>query len=150
MHRIDTYPTHKIGNLSYRAGQVFPFGASLMEGGVNFSVYSSDATGCTLVLYHHSQPEPFAEIPFPESFRIGNVFSMWNTDIGFPVHGSRKRAIASMPLRLSWIHTPNPFPAVQSGKIMKTPELILCTEDRSFGKTMTGRMIRRSVFPWKI
>ena len=76
MHRIDTYPTHKIGNLSYRAGQVFPFGASLMEGGVNFSVYSSDATGCTLVLYHHSQPEPFAEIPFPESFRIGNVFTM--------------------------------------------------------------------------
>ncbi len=76
MHRIDTYPTHRIGDLSYRAGQVFPFGASLVDGGVNFSVYSKDATGCTLVLYHHSQPEPFAEIPFPENFRIGDVFTM--------------------------------------------------------------------------
>ncbi len=76
MQRIDTYPTHRIGNLEYRAGQVFPFGASIMEGGVNFSVYSRNATGCTLVLYHHSQSEPFAEIPFPESFRIGNVYTM--------------------------------------------------------------------------
>ena len=77
MHRIDAFPTHRIGNLSYRAGQVFPFGATLMEdGAVNFSVYSKDADGCTLVLYHHSQPEPFAEIPFPESFRIGNVYTM--------------------------------------------------------------------------
>ena len=76
MRRIDTFPTHRTGDLSYRAGQVFPFGASVVDGGVNFSVYSKDATGCTLVLYHHSQPEPFAEIPFPESFRIGNVFTM--------------------------------------------------------------------------
>ena len=76
MRRIDTFPTHQIGELSYRAGQVFPFGASIVEGGVNFSVYSKYATGCTLVLYRHSQPEPFAEIPFPESFRIGNVFTM--------------------------------------------------------------------------
>ena len=76
MRRIDTFPTHRTGGLEYRAGQVFPFGASLVDGGVNFSVYSKDATGCTLVLYHHSQPEPFAEIPFPDSFRIGNVFAM--------------------------------------------------------------------------
>ena len=77
MIRIDTFPTNRIGDLTYRAGQVFPFGASLVErGGVNFSVYSKDATGCTLVLYHHSQPEPFAEIRFPESFRIGNVYTM--------------------------------------------------------------------------
>ena len=76
MHRIDTFPTHRIGELSYRVGQVFPFGASIVEDGVNFSVYSKEATGCTLVLYHHSQPEPFAEIPFPKSFRIGNVFTM--------------------------------------------------------------------------
>ena len=76
MRRIDTFPTHQAGDLQYRAGQVFPFGATLTEGGVNFSVYSSEATGCTLVLYNHGQEKPFAEIPFPESFRIGNVFTM--------------------------------------------------------------------------
>ena len=76
MRRVDTFPTNRIGDLSYRIGQVFPFGASLLDGGVNFSVYSKDASSCTLVLYHHSQEQPFAEIPFPSSFRIGNVYTM--------------------------------------------------------------------------
>ena len=76
MTRSDTFPTHRSGDLEYRAGQVFPFGASLAAGGVNFSIYSKNATGCTLVLYHHGQAEPFAEIPFPESFRVGNVYTM--------------------------------------------------------------------------
>ena len=73
MRRVDTFPTNRIGDLSYRIGQVFPFGASLLDGGVNFSVYSKDASSCTLVLYHHSQEQPFAELPFPSSFRIGYV-----------------------------------------------------------------------------
>ena len=74
--RIDTYPTHQLGDLRYRAGHVFPFGAALKDEAVNFSIYSQKATGCTLVLFRHGEPEPFAEIPFPESFRIGNVYSM--------------------------------------------------------------------------
>ena len=76
MKMIDTFPTKKIGNLEYGIGRVFPFGATLTDGGVNFSVYSKEATSCTLVLYHHGQNEPFVEIPFPEEFRIGNVYSM--------------------------------------------------------------------------
>ena len=74
--RIDAFPTHQIGDLHYRVGQVFPFGASFYEGGINFSVFSGEATGCTLVLYHHSQSEPFIEIPFLEEFRIGHVYTM--------------------------------------------------------------------------
>ena len=76
MKRIDEFPTNKIRNLEYRVGHVFPFGASTCEDGVNFSIFSREATGCTLVLYHHGQEHPFVEIPFPESFRIGNVYSM--------------------------------------------------------------------------
>ncbi len=76
MKRIDTNPTHEKNGIRYRAGQVFPFGASLVEDGVQFSVYSKEATACTLVLFHHGQPEPFIEIPFPPSFRIGDVYSM--------------------------------------------------------------------------
>jgi len=76
IRRADTFPTHQIGDLKYRSGQVFPFGATLLADGVNFSVYSKDATGCTLVLYHHGQAEPFIEIPFPDSFRIGDVYTM--------------------------------------------------------------------------
>jgi len=76
MKRVDLYPTHELNGIFYRAGNVFPFGASLVEGGVQFSVFSQDATGCSLVLYHHGQKEPYAEIPYLPSFKIGNVYSM--------------------------------------------------------------------------
>ena len=76
MRRIDMDPTHELNGIRYRAGHVFPFGASVIENGVHFSAFSHDATGCTLVLYHLGEPEPYAEIPFPEDFRIGNVYSM--------------------------------------------------------------------------
>ena len=91
MHRIDTFPTNRIGNLEYRVGRVFPFGATLTDGGVNFSIFSREATGCTLVLYHHGQEEPFAEIPFPESFRIGDVYTMlvFGLDIETTEYGYR-------------------------------------------------------------
>ena len=39
-------------------------------------ISASWLTACTLVLYHTGEREPFAEIPFPESFCIGNVFTM--------------------------------------------------------------------------
>ena len=76
MQRIDQFPTHMKDGIRYRPGQVFPFGASLVEGGVQFSIFSKEATSCTLVLFHHGQPEPFAELPFSPEFRIGDVYSM--------------------------------------------------------------------------
>lgn len=76
MQLIDTFPTNKIGDLEYRIGRVFPFGATVMEQGVNFSIFSKEAKSCTLVLFHHGCKEPFIEIPFPEEFRIGDVYTM--------------------------------------------------------------------------
>ena len=76
MQFIDQTPTSRIGDLEYGPGHVLPLGATLMFGGVNFSVFSREATSCTLVLYHHGQKEPFLEIPIPDSFRIGHVYSM--------------------------------------------------------------------------
>ena len=76
MQLIDQSPTTRIGDYEYGPGHVFPLGATLIYGGVNFSVFSKEAKSCTLVLYHHGQREPFLEIPFSDSFRIGNVYSM--------------------------------------------------------------------------
>ena len=73
---IDTFPTNKIGKLQYRIGRVFPFGATIIDGGVNFSIFSKEATGCTLLLYHHGHRKPFVKIPFPQEFRIGDVYTM--------------------------------------------------------------------------
>lgn len=74
--RIDVYPTHRHQDFLLRAGRPFPYGASFVPGGVNFSVFSRHATGCTLVLYEKGQREPMVEIPFPDEFRIGHVFAM--------------------------------------------------------------------------
>ena len=76
MRLLDSFPTNKKGSLEYKAGHVLPFGATLMGDAVNFSVYSKEATGCTLVLFRYGQEKPWIEIPFPEEFRIGNVYTM--------------------------------------------------------------------------
>jgi glycogen operon protein len=64
-----------------RPGKPFPFGASLASGGINFSIFSSHAVSCTLVLFEKGAAEPLAEIPFPDSFRIGHVWSMMVFDL---------------------------------------------------------------------
>lgn len=83
MFRIDSYPTHEKNGIKYRMGKVLPYGASIVPGGINFSIFSSDATYCELLLYQQSEREPFAVIPFPEEFRIGNVYSMIVFDLDF-------------------------------------------------------------------
>lgn len=74
--RVDAYPTHTVSGYGVRPGKPFPFGATLVPGGVNFSIYSSHASECALVLFDKGAPAPRAELPFPDEFRIGNVFSM--------------------------------------------------------------------------
>jgi glycogen operon protein len=74
--RIDIYPTHEYQGFKLRVGKAEPFGATLVPGGVNFSIFSSHATSCTLVLFEKGGESPIAEIPFPDQFRIGNVYAM--------------------------------------------------------------------------
>ncbi len=68
---IDEYQCFKI-----RPGLYLDNGAFVVPGGVSFTVSSQGATGCSLVLFHREAPEPYAIIPFPERYRIGNVYSM--------------------------------------------------------------------------
>jgi glycogen operon protein len=81
--RIDVYPTHESQGFKLRAGKPEPFGATLVPGGVNFSIFSSHATSCTLVLFEKDAPQPMAEIPFPDQFRIGNVYAMTVFDLPY-------------------------------------------------------------------
>lgn len=76
MRPVDSFPTDKIGSIEYRPGRALPFGATIIDGGVNFSIYSKEARACILVLFHHGQPKPYVRIPFKEEFKIGNVYSM--------------------------------------------------------------------------
>ncbi len=82
MQRIDAYPTHVINGLKCRPGRVLPFGASFIGGGgVNFSVYSKNATGCSLILFHNGAKAPFAQIPLSDEFRIGDVYTITVYDL---------------------------------------------------------------------
>ena len=51
MERIDARPTHTHAGYHFRMGRAFPFGATFVPGGINFSVFSSHATACALVLF---------------------------------------------------------------------------------------------------
>jgi glycogen operon protein len=83
MQRVDSYPTQEYAGYQIRPGRVFPFGATLVPGGANFSIYSGHASACTLVLFKQGQSGPLVEIPFPNSFRIGNVFAMTIFDFDY-------------------------------------------------------------------
>lgn len=81
--RIDYYPTHEYQGFKLRRGRPIPFGATMVPNGVNFSVFSSAATSCTLVLFERGASEPMVEIPFPEEFRIGNVYCIIVFDLDY-------------------------------------------------------------------
>ena len=84
MERVDNYPTHEYQGLKLRRGHPLPFGATLVpDGGVNFSIFSKHAEECELVLYEKGAKEPFAVIPFPDEFRIGDVFTMTVFDLNY-------------------------------------------------------------------
>jgi glycogen operon protein len=81
--RIDYYPTHEHDGYRFRRGHTLPFGATIVPNGVNFSVFSSSATACTLALFRRHEPQPFVEIDFPPEFRIGDVYSMIVFDLDY-------------------------------------------------------------------
>jgi isoamylase len=76
VQRVDSYPTTEYEGVKLRPGRALPFGATIVEGGVNFSISSSSATSCSLALFRRHEPEPYVVIPFTGEFRIGDVFAM--------------------------------------------------------------------------
>ncbi len=75
--------THTHGEFRLRYGHPLPFGASHVPGGVNFSIFSAHAESCVLVLFEKNAPEPFAEIPLPPEFRLGNVWAVTVFDVNY-------------------------------------------------------------------
>lgn len=73
---IHLVPLDLIGGFEVRPGFYEINGATAIPGGVNFTVYSHGATSIELLLFHRTEHEPYAILPFPEHYRIGNVYSM--------------------------------------------------------------------------
>lgn len=79
--RIDAYPTDNVAGYPVRMGFPVPLGATPVPGGVNFAIYSSAATACTLVFYRQGQERPEAELPVPPGYRIGHIFCITVFDL---------------------------------------------------------------------
>lgn len=80
--KITMIPLDIVAGYEVRPGLYEMNGATAIPCGVNFTVHSCKATACELLLYKHHTHEPFAVIPFPEHYKIGNVYSMIVFNIG--------------------------------------------------------------------
>ncbi len=56
-------------------------GATPLGYAVNFTIHSSNATACWLVLFHRKEKKPFAVIPIPDAYRIGDTWSIQVFDL---------------------------------------------------------------------
>lgn len=68
MGEIDGYPV--------RPGMFDMNGATALPCGVNFTIHTHRGTACELLLFHIREEEPYAVLPFPEEYKIGDVYSM--------------------------------------------------------------------------
>ncbi len=69
-------PMGEIAGFPVRPGMFEINGAMALPGGVNFTIHTHSGTRCELLLFHRGQEEPYAVLPFPESYKIGDVYSM--------------------------------------------------------------------------
>ncbi len=80
---IHLKPMDSISGFDIRIGFYDIPGATSIPCGVNFTVFSHGASSITLCLFKPMQDVPYAEIPFPKHYHMGNVYSMivFNLDI---------------------------------------------------------------------
>ena len=81
---VSVLPLREIAGFPVRPGLYDMNGATLLQDGVNFTVHTHSGTACELLLFNRGEKDPYAVLPFPEEYKIGNVYSMivFGLDIG--------------------------------------------------------------------
>ena len=74
-------PLDVVEGFKIRPGFFRMYGACEASNGVSFTINSHGATRCTLLLFKPQASKPYARIPFPDSYRIGDTYSMLVFDI---------------------------------------------------------------------
>lgn len=74
-------PLDVVEGFKIRPGFFRMYGACVASNGVSFTINSHGATRCTLLLFKPQAPKPYVRIPFPDSYRIGDTYSMLVFDI---------------------------------------------------------------------
>ncbi|MCM1144211.1 MAG: alpha-amylase family glycosyl hydrolase [Blautia sp.] len=78
---VKLQPLDTIDGFRVRPGFYHRNGAAATSNGVSFTIHSFGATSCTLLLFHPHEKEPYARLKFPESYHIGNTYSMLVFDL---------------------------------------------------------------------
>lgn len=74
---LEAPPLTEIAGFPVRPGMFHINGATALPNGVNFTLYTHHGTHCELLLFHHGEEEPYAVLPFPKAYKIGDVYSMF-------------------------------------------------------------------------
>ena len=74
-------PLDVVEGFKIRPGFFRMYGACVASNGVSFTINSHGATRCTFLLFKPQASKPYARIPFPDSYRIGDTYSMLVFDI---------------------------------------------------------------------
>ncbi len=69
-------PMGEVAGYPVRPGLFHLNGAMAFSSGVNFTIHTHYGTSCELLLFHRGEEEPYAVLPFPEEYKIGDVYSM--------------------------------------------------------------------------
>ena len=78
---IKNTPMAVISGFPVRPGMFEVNGATPLQCGINFTIHTHGGTSCELLFFHRGEEEPFAVLPFPEAYKIGDVYSMLVLDL---------------------------------------------------------------------
>lgn len=75
-NEVSVNPMAEIDGFQVRPGMFDVNGATALPNGVCFTVHTHNGTSCELLLFRRGEEEPYAVLPFPEAYKIGDVYSM--------------------------------------------------------------------------
>ena len=93
---VKLQPLDIIDGFKVRPGFYNRDGAAAAPNGVSFTIHSSGATSCTLLLFRPREKEPYAKLKFPEAYHIGNTYSMLVFDLKIEYLNTRSSWTALM------------------------------------------------------
>ena len=136
-------PLTEIAGYPVRPGMFDVNGAKALPYGVSFTLHTQHGTSCELLLFHEGEEEPYAVLPFPEAYRIGDVYSMIVFDLDITEF--------EYAYRVDGPNRPKKGHIFDRKKVLLDPYARAVTRQREWGEKTTGayhaRVVRDS-FDW--
>lgn len=140
---VSVTPMGKIKGYPVRPGMFDKNGATVLPVGVNFTIHTHHGTSCELLLFHRGEQEPFVVLPFPETYKIGDVYSMI-------VFGLKIKNL-EYAYRVDGPYNPKKGMIYNKNKILLDPYAKAVAGQRIWGETQKGPYRARIVedtFDW--